>query len=146
MLTAQSASVPAGPRAAGDGIGFPSVLEVARAMRHDRFRNTILFLITDGEEDGLLGAEAFVADAKLSHGVAADINVDNRGTSGRSYLFETSRHNRWLLPLISRSLPHPGASSFFYNLYELLPNDTDMSVFKRAGIAGVNFGNIGKVA
>jgi len=146
MVSAHYDSVPAGPGASDDGIGFASVLEVARAIRHERFRNTILFLITDGEEDGLLGAEAFAADAKLTHGVAAAINVDNRGTSGRSYLFETSRHNRWLLPLVARHLPHPVASSFFFSLYELLPNDTDMTVFKRAGIAGINFACIGRVA
>ena len=94
MLSAHYDSVPAGPGASDDGIGFASVLEVARAVRSERFRNTILFLITDGEEDGLLGAEAFVADPKVAMGIAADINVDNRGTAGRSYLFEPSRHNR----------------------------------------------------
>ena len=145
MLSAHYDSVAAGPGASDDGIGFGTVLEVARAVRHNRFRNTILFLITDGEEDGLLGAEAFVADPQRSRGVAAAINIDNRGTSGRSYLFETSRHNRWLLPLITRSLPRPSASSFFFNLYELLPNDTDLTVFKRAGIAGINFACMGKV-
>ena len=146
MLTAHYDSVPAGSGASDDGIGYATVLEVARAVRSEHFRNTILFLITDGEEDGLLGAEAFVSDARLTRGVAAGINVDNRGTAGRSYLFETSRHNRWLLPLIERSLPDPAVSSFFYSMYELLPNDTDMTVFKRAGIAGINLGNIGKVA
>ncbi|HJT18747.1 MAG TPA: M20/M25/M40 family metallo-hydrolase [Thermoanaerobaculia bacterium] len=146
MLSAHYDSVPAGPGASDDGIGVATILEVARAVRSEHFRNTILFLITDGEEDGLLGAEGFVADPNLSRGVAAVINVDNRGTAGRSYLFETSRHNRWLLPLIARSLPRPSASSFYYNMYELLPNDTDMTVFKRAGIAGINFGNIANVA
>ncbi|HEX9406964.1 MAG TPA: M20/M25/M40 family metallo-hydrolase [Thermoanaerobaculia bacterium] len=146
MLSAHYDSVPAGPGASDDGIGVASLLEVARAIRHNHFRNTVLFLITDGEEDGLLGAEAFVADPQLSRDVAAVINVDNRGSAGRSYLFETSRHNRWLLPLIARGLPHPVASSFFFNLYELLPNDTDLTVFKRAGIAGINFACIGKVA
>ena len=146
MLSAHYDSVPAGPGASDDGIGVASMLEVARAIRHNHFRNTVLFLITDGEEDGLLGAEAFVADPQLSRDVAAVINVDNRGSAGRSYLFETSRHNRWLLPLIARGLPHPVASSFFFNLYELLPNDTDLTVFKRAGIAGINFACIGKVA
>jgi hypothetical protein len=146
LVSAHYDSVPAGPGATDDGIGVAALLEVARAIRGEHFRNTILFLITDGEEDGLLGAEAFVADPQLSRGVAAAINVDNRGTSGRSFLFETSRHNRWLLPLIARGLPHPTASSLFFNLYELLPNDTDLSVLKRAGIAGINFGSIGNVA
>ncbi len=146
LLSAHYDSVPAGPGATDDGVGVATMIEVARAIRNERFRNTILFLITDGEEDGLLGAEAFVRDTSTSRGVAATINIDNRGTSGTSYLFETSRHNQWLMPLIARDLPRPSASSFFFNLYELLPNDTDLSVYKRAGIAGINFACIGGVA
>ncbi|HEY8183482.1 MAG TPA: M20/M25/M40 family metallo-hydrolase [Thermoanaerobaculia bacterium] len=146
MLSSHYDSVGAGPGATDDGVGVATLLEVARAIRHEHFRNTILFVITDGEEDGLLGAEGFIADANASRGVAAVINIDNRGTSGRSFLFETSRQNRWLMPLLARGLPRPLASSFFFNLYELLPNDTDLSVFKRAGIAGINFAAVGRVA
>ena len=146
MLSAHYDSVGAGPGATDDGVGVATILEIARAIRHEHFRNTIVFVITDGEEDGLLGAEGFVADANASHGVAAIINIDNRGSAGRSFLFETSRQNRWLMPLVARGLPRPLASSFFYNLYELLPNDTDLTVFKRAGIAGINFGALGRVA
>src|SRR5260370_24015132 len=145
MLSAHYDSVGAGPGATDDGAGVATLLEVASAIRPQHYRNTVLFVITDGEEDGLLGAEAFIADANASHGVAADINIDNRGTSGRSYLFETSRQNRGLMALGARGLRRPLASSFFFNLYELLPNDTDLSVFKRAGIAGINFAAMGRV-
>lgn len=138
-------SVAAGPGASDDGIGVATVLETARALRGQAFRNSVLFLITDAEEAGLLGAEAFVADRTLSRGVAAAINVDNRGTSGRSYLFETSPHNRWLIQTVARALPRPQTTSLYYNIYELLPNDTDLSVFKRAGLAGINFACIGNV-
>ena len=146
VLAAHYDSVGAGPGASDDGIGVAALVEVARAIRNERFRNSILFLITDGEELGLLGAEAFVADANLSRNVATVINVDNRGTSGRSYLFETSRNNRWLLPIVARALPWPATSSLFYDIYEMLPNDTDMTVFKRVGLSGINFGSIGGVA
>src|SRR5438132_4690559 len=146
LVSAHYDSVAAGPGASDDGIGFAALLEVARAIRNEHFRNTVLFLITDGEEEGLLGAEGFVADPVVTRGVSAAINIDNRGTSGPSYLFETSNHNRWLMPLLARGLPRPIASSFFYSLYELLPNDTDMSVFRRIGMAGINFACIGRVA
>ncbi|MDQ6800701.1 MAG: M28 family peptidase [Acidobacteriota bacterium] len=146
MLSAHYDSVGAGPGASDDGVGVATLLEVARAIRKEHFRNTVLFVLTDGEEDGLLGAEGFIADANASRGVMAAINIDNRGTAGRSFLFETSRNNRWLMPLLARGLPRPLASSFFFNLYELLPNDTDLSVFKRAGIAGINFAAVGRVA
>jgi hypothetical protein len=138
-------SVPAGPGASDDGLGVATTLEVARALRAERLKNPVTFLITDGEESGLLGAEGFVADADASRNVAAVINTEARGTSGRSFLFETSRNNRRLIPIVARALPRPSTSSLYFNIYELLPNDTDMTVFKRAGIAGVNFANIGTV-
>lgn len=132
-------SVAAGPGATDDGVGAATVLEVARAVRQQHFRNSILFLITDAEEQGLLGAEAFVANPQLSRGVTAAINLDNRGTAGRSFMFETSAQNEWLVRSMASALPHPATSSLFYAMYQLLPNDTDLSVFKRAGIAGLNF-------
>ena len=36
----------------------------------------------------------------------------------------------------------PVTSSMFYEIYRTLPNDTDFTVFKRAGIPGVNFAYI----
>src|SRR5260221_9224195 len=139
-------SVPAGPGASDDGLGVATTLEVARTIRAEHLRNNVEFVITDGEESGLLGAEGFVADHDAPRGVVAVINTEARGTSGRSYMFETSRNNRWLIPIVARALPRPATSSLYFNIYELLPNDTDMTVFKRSGIAGVNFANIGRVA
>lgn len=145
LVTAHYDSVPAGPGVSDDGVGVAAVLEVARAVRQQHFRNTVRFLITDGEEAGLLGAEAVARDPEMLRGVAAVINVEDRGTSGPSFLFETSRHNRWLIPIVARCLPRPATSSLFYEVYELLPNDTDLTVFKRLGLAGVNFAAIGHV-
>ncbi|MCU1229718.1 MAG: hypothetical protein JWO97_2602 [Acidobacteria bacterium] len=145
VLAAHYDSVGAGPGASDDGVGVATLLETARAIRGERFRNPIVFLVTDGEEAGLLGAEAFVADTELAKTTAAFINVENRGTSGPSYLFETSRNNRWLVPLIGRALRRPMATSFFNSIYDLMPNDTDVTVFKRAGKTAMNFGAIGNV-
>lgn len=145
LLAAHYDSVPAGPGASDDGMGVATLLEVARAIRGERMRNSVAFLMTDGEEAGLLGAEAFVADETLLRDVAAVINVEMRGTMGASNMFETSRGNRWLIRHLSRVLERPQASSFFYAIYTLLPNDTDVTVFKRAGKASVNFAAIGGV-
>ena len=137
-------STPSGPGASDDGAGVVTMLECARKLKGQRFRNPIGFLITDGEEAGLLGAEAFVADPKLSRNVRAVVNVENRGTTGPSFLFETSVNNRDLVPLF-RNLRRPFTSSLFYTVYQLLPNDTDVTVFKRAGKIAVNFAAIGGV-
>src|ERR1051325_2811881 len=146
LLVAHYDSVGAGPSASDDGNGVAAMLEIARAVRNERTRNPIVFLITDAEEQGLIGAEGFVADANAARGVAVVVNVEARGTSGPSFLFETSRHNQWLPPIVARALPRPATSSLFFNIYELLPNDTDLTVFKRAGYQGLNFANIGEVA
>ena len=137
-------SVKFGPGASDDGEGVATMLDCARLLRNTRTRNPIGFLITDGEEAGLLGAEAFVADPILSKNVRAVVNVENRGTSGPSYLFETSVNNRDLVPLFNR-LDRPITTSVFYTVYTLLPNDTDVTVFKRAGKIAVNFAAIGSV-
>jgi len=145
LLAAHYDSAAAGPGATDDGVGIATMLEVARAIRGERFRNRVTFRITDAEEEGLIGAEGFVADPVASRGAAAVINVESRGTSGPSYLFETSRHNRWLVGVIAAALPRPATSSFFFSVYEMLPNDTDVTVFKRAGYTAINFANIGNV-
>ena len=135
-------SVAAGMGASDDGTGTATLLEVARLLRNERFRNPVAFLVTDGEEAGLLGAEAFVADEALSRNVAVLVNVETRGTHGLSNMFETSNGNRWLIRHLARALERPQATSFFYAVYKLLPNDTDVTVFKRAGKAAVNFAAI----
>lgn len=142
LLVSHYDSVPAGPGVSDDGMGVGTMLEVARAIRNERFANRIAFLIDDGEEAGLLGAEAFVADEALSKDVEVVINVEMRGTYGASNLFETSRGNRWLIRHVANALERPQASSLFYTIYDLLPNDTDVTVFKRANIAAVNFAAI----
>lgn len=142
--TAHYDSTPNGPGASDDGAGVVTMLEAARNFQGHRFRNPVGFLITDGEEAGLLGAEAFVAEHSLSQNVRAVVNVENRGTSGPSFLFETSPDNRDLVPMF-RTLNRPLTSSLFYTVYQLLPNDTDATVFKRAGKIAVNFAAIGGV-
>ncbi|HUP58952.1 MAG TPA: M28 family peptidase [Thermoanaerobaculia bacterium] len=145
LLVSHYDSVGAGPAASDDGIGTASLLEIARIVRNERTRNPIAFLITDAEEQGLLGAEAFVADETLLREAGVVVNVENRGPDGLANMFETSRGNRWLIRHFARRVARPQASSFFYTIYDLLPNDTDVSVFKRAGIAAMNFAAIGGV-
>ncbi|MFP5248083.1 MAG: M28 family peptidase, partial [Thermoanaerobaculia bacterium] len=133
LLTAHYDSVGAGGGASDDGMGIAALLEIARAIRNEQFRNRVMFLIDDGEEAGLLGAEAFAADEARMRDVAAIINIEMRGTHGASNMFETSRGNRWLIRHLASSVERPMATSLFYTIYNLLPNDTDVTVFKRAG-------------
>jgi hypothetical protein len=146
LIVAHYDSVPAGPGASDDGEGVATIVETARALRGEHFRSPIVFLITDAEEAGLIGAEAFVADQRLLKSVAAVINIEARGTKGSSYMFETSARNQWMIRIMAHALPRPSTTSLFASIYDMLPNDTDLTVFKRAGLASINFANIGVVA
>ena len=143
-LCAHYDSVPAGPGAGDDGSGVVTLLETLRALRAGpSLRNDVLFILTDGEEDGLLGASAFVAENPAAKDVRVVVNFEARGNAGASQMFETSSGNGRLVQLWAQSAPHPSGSSLTYEIYKRMPNDTDMTVFKRAGDAGLNFAFIG---
>jgi hypothetical protein len=147
VLTAHYDSVPAGPGASDDGMGVATLLETARALRASPSpRRPVWLLVTDGEELGLLGAKAFARTKLLLDQVGVVVNIDDRGTTGPSLMFETSKNDAGLVRVFARSTEHPVASSIFPTIYGLLPNDTDLSVYKRAGIAGLNYAVIGGVA
>lgn len=145
LLSAHSDSVAAGPGASDDGSGVATLLEVARALSRSPGRRPLVFLIDDGEEQGLLGAEAYASTVDLRKDVLADVNVEARGTKGPSILFETTGNNAWLARLFG-ALPRPYTSSLFYFVYKTLPNDTDLTVLRAHGGQGVNFGCIGGVS
>ncbi len=140
LLVAHYDSVPSGPGAADDGAAVVAVLETLRALSAgSRLANDVLVLFSDAEEVGLLGAQAFAAQHPWMDEVALVINLEARGTSGPSVLVQTSAGNRALIETFARVDPYPSASSLAAALYELLPNDTDYSVFARRGLPGYNF-------
>jgi hypothetical protein len=42
----------------------------------------------------------------------------------------------------AKAAPYPVATSLSYEIYKLLPNDTDFTIFKDAGLSGFNFSYI----
>jgi len=146
ILNAHYDSVPAGPGAGDDATGVAAVLEVARAMRAlPPPRHPILFLVDDGEEAGLLGAEAFVhRHSATDH--SAVLVFEARGSSGRTLMFETSPGNRALVDAYARSVPRPSTSSVYFSVYERLPNSTNFTTFKREGYKGMAAAFIGDPA
>jgi Peptidase family M28 len=146
LLSAHYDSVPAGPGASDDGAGVAAVIEIARALKSAAVpRHPIIILIDDGEESGLLGAHVFVTQSPWAKDVRAAVNLEARGTSGPSMMFETGSANYWAVKLYSQYASRPATSSIFYTTYKQLPNDTDFTVFKAAGYQGVNFAYIGDV-
>ncbi|MFI1386146.1 M20/M25/M40 family metallo-hydrolase [Embleya sp. NPDC020886] len=141
VLVAHYDSVPIAPGASDDGANVAAILEIARALKTGpQFRNDLEILFTDGEEQGLLGARAFV-DAEAGTDRAADpsrtvvVNMEGRGPSGPVVMFQMA--GTGLVPAVRAS----GAftTSFSAAIYDRLPNDTDLTAFKKAGMRGLNF-------
>ncbi|HEY2465057.1 MAG TPA: M28 family peptidase [Steroidobacteraceae bacterium] len=147
MLAAHYDSVPAGPGASDDGVGVANLLEIARVLSVlPASRHPVVLLVTDGEEAGLLGAALFTREHPLAKHVWAAVNMDTRGVSGPSLMFETGTANAWLMRLYGKSTLEPITNSLCYVIYKTLPNNTDFTVFKAASYQGFNFAFIGDVA
>lgn len=144
VVTAHYDSVASAPGAADDGSGVAAVLEIARVLAAEPTpEHSIVFLLTDGEEAGLLGAKAFAQEHRQGRRVGAVINLEARGSSGSSLMFETSGADEWLVRHLAASIGRPVMSSAFSVIYRLLPHETDLTVYKSRGIPGVNFAFIG---
>lgn len=140
VLMAHYDSVYSAPGAGDDASGVASILEILRAIKHSPpIQRDIIVLFTDGEEEGLLGAEAFAHAHPWMKDAGLVLNFEARGNRGPSLLFETSQNNRSLIQAVAHVGPYPIASSLFYELYKILPNDTDFTVFRPAEIPGLNF-------
>ncbi|MGD8690440.1 MAG: M20/M25/M40 family metallo-hydrolase [Gammaproteobacteria bacterium] len=147
LLTAHYDSVPAGPGVADDGSGVATLLEVARALRHGAPPATpVIFLFSDAEEAGLLGAQAFVDHDPLAASVGAVLNFEARGTTGPALMFETGPHSAGLVRRFAGATDHHHSYSLMTDVYRRLPNDTDLTIYRTAGLAGLNFAFVGGVA
>ncbi|GAA0549081.1 hypothetical protein FHS83_001074 [Rhizomicrobium palustre] len=137
-------TVPDSPGAADDTAGVASALEIAHVMqRAGTPPRDIIFLFTDGEEMGLLGATAFFAHHPLVSHIGAVINLEARGDSGRVNMFETGPNNRAAIALWRAEVSHPTANSLASAIYKLMPNDTDMTLSVQRGLPGLNFAFMG---
>jgi hypothetical protein len=140
LATAHYDSVPAGPGVGDDLSGTAIMLELAKTMARQTTKNDVIFLITDGEEVGLRGAHAFAKSHPLFKQVGIVVNVEARGASGPSMMFETGKGSANLMDLFARTASNPRANSLSYEIYKLMPNDTDFSVYRKAAnLNGFNF-------
>ncbi|MGD2087033.1 MAG: M20/M25/M40 family metallo-hydrolase [Candidatus Aminicenantes bacterium] len=127
------------PGAADDGSAAAAMLETARALTHSPpLKNDIIFLFTDGEEVGLMGAKAFVTEYPLLKNIGVVFNLEARGSTGTSVTFEVSSENGWIMEEYAKAVPYPFAASIMYEVYKRMPNDTDFTIFKKAGCSGFN--------
>ncbi len=145
VLTAHYDAVPGSPGAGDDATGLVTVLEALRAIQAGpALRNDLIVLFTDAEEEGLLGARAFVERHDWMSDVQMVLSVEMRGAGGPSIMFETGSENGWVIERLQESDPRPLANSSSMEVYRRLPNDTDFTPFREVGIQGLNFAAIGR--
>ena len=130
------------------GSGVVTILEGVRAFlaKNKKPKNDIHIVFTDAEEIGLIGAQAFIDSSPLAKNIGLVINYEARGSGGPSYmLMETNDKNSQLLTEFIKAKPnYPVANSLMYSIYKMLPNDTDLTIFREYGdINGLNFAFIG---
>ncbi len=126
------------------GSGVATILEGIRVFlsKNKQPKNDIIILISDSEELGLNGADLFVNQHPWASDVGLVLNFEARGSGGPSYmLIETNRGNGTLIKEFTKANPdYPVANSLVYSIYKMLPNDTDLTVFREDGdIEGFNF-------
>jgi len=145
MLLSHYDSSPHSSFGASDaGSGVATILEGVRAFlaNNPNPKNDVIILISDAEELGLNGADLFVKEHPWKKDVGLVLNFEARGSGGPSYmLIETNRGNANLIKEFTEANPnYPVANSLAYSIYKMLPNDTDLTVFREDGdIEGFNF-------
>ncbi len=132
------------PGASDAASGVATILECVRAYlaQNKVPENDVIILFTDAEELGLNGADLFVNRHPWAADVGLVLNFEARGSGGPSYmLLETNRGNSKLIQEFIAANPRfPVGNSLVYSVYKMLPNDTDLTVFREdRDIDGFNF-------
>lgn len=145
LLMAHHDTVWDSPGAADDTIGIASIFEIMRALNtNGQAERDIIVLFTDAEEIGLVGAKQFFSTNPLREKVGAVINFEARGGGGTANMFQTSANNGNAAQLYAKAVKQPSASSLSTYIYNVLPNDTDLTPALERDYVAYNIANIGR--
>jgi len=139
LLMSHYDSSPGVPGAVDSGSGVVTVLEILRALHAGApLRQDVIILLSDGEEPGTLGAQAFISQHHWSADVRFAINMDQFWV-GPPVLVRSSRGNGMLIQALARSSlsTRPAHISIPFDLFP--SGDTDLSPFILAGVSGAEF-------
>ena len=127
--------------------GTAAMMAIAAWFRANPPQNTMVFVALDGEEEGMLGANAFVRDhAVATDSVLLNINLDMVSRSVNWQLFAVGPgHYPGLLPYLSATACSARVTLMLghdkgWSGSEDWTMESDQGVFHRAGIPFVYFG------
>ena len=131
------------PGASDCGSCVVTLLETARILKNESsLKNDVIFVFTDGEENGDLGARAFVKEHPWAKDIRLAINFEAMGSGGASLLYSTSENNNALIKEFVKAVPYPFTSSFFssfLNLFSAQRLGCDLEEYMDVGSAGLGF-------
>jgi hypothetical protein len=143
LITAHYDSVPVGPGAGDDGVSVAAMLETMRALKAGPpLQNDVVFLFTDGEEMGWLGAKAFAEHHPEMGHIGVAFAFEGWPESGPTEMRATSPGDAWLVRRLSVAAPPVWANSN-YNTDERLYHGSDFGVLAAAGLLSAEFENSG---
>ncbi|MCL2556052.1 MAG: M28 family peptidase [Firmicutes bacterium] len=144
---------------ADNAYSVATMLEIARLLMekiNDGYTlvNGVKFVFTDAEEIGLWGAHRIVGRngnpydeehpaeyLEFMKGVNLVVNIEGRGNRGPLFMFETSEGNSAIIRFFSNA-GRPFSFSIATAVYGILPMNTDLTPFLRAGFASMNFSTL----
>ncbi len=137
-------SVPTTPGAADDASAVATLLETARALKAGpRLANDVILIFADSEEFGTrLGTIAFVEQHPLASEIGVVLDFEGIGRTGPSIMFETGPSSGWLIRDFGRVTSLPVAQSWVEIIWKMTPYDTDLTVYSKGGIPGLDFANM----
>lgn len=140
IFVAHMDSVKFGPGAMDDTISCVALMEALRLQKDQPLKRDLVFLFSDGEEQGMLGAAMYVkSHPEMKDRTQMVVNFEARGNTGALLMFETTENNLGLVRHFANSVTTPVGFSIATQVYHMMSNDTDLSWFMMYGYPGINF-------
>lgn len=132
-----------GPGASDCGSCVVTALEAMRTVVNGPpLRNDVIFVFSDGEENGDLGASAFATQHRWASDVRLAINYEAQGSSGPAFLYATSEGDGWLVSEFFDVAPNLVAYSWIGAITEIYPSgqlECDLAEYMKGGVQGLGF-------
>jgi len=113
-----------------------AMVEAVRALAADPSppRHTLVFILGDGEEDGLLGSSAFLRHP-WARDLRAFVNLESAGPGGGLLLFQAGPGNAWLARAYARGVGRPYGTVLAQDLFQggVVPSQTDFRAYRDLG-------------
>ncbi|WP_327092957.1 M20/M25/M40 family metallo-hydrolase [Nonomuraea sp. NBC_01738] len=143
VLAAHYDSTPTTPGTSDDKASVAAILEIVRALTSggERLRNDLVILLSDGEEPGLIGAEAF-SRHPLGRDGGVMINLEGPGNAAPSAVYNITPGGTGLVGIFGAA-PHPVGESALIGAYRGTGFHSDLTALEDHGFIGLDLGFAG---